>query len=183
MILLYKSLQEKGLSDYQIKKKLQEKSLYMVEKGVYSTTEKYDYLECIVKKHPNVIVTLETACICYSLLKETPTVYYVTTKQKDRKIRNDKIKQIFMTDTLYEVGANVITYQHYNIRIYDLERLLIEIVRNKVNIEYESYQKMIKSYRRIAKLLNKKKLEQYIELFKDKRIKERIQREVLEEKQ
>ncbi len=179
MLYLYKDLANKGYSDYQIKKQVQEKKLYMVKKGVYSTTENYDYLEYLVKKHPNGIVTLETACICYSLLKKKPTVYYIATKQKDRKIKDDRVKQIFMTDSLYMVGANVVTYQQYNIRIYDLERLLVEMVRNKTNLDYDTYTEIIHNYQKISKLLNKNKLEQYIRLFKDKRIKERIYREVL----
>lgn len=178
MLYLYKDLANKGLSDYQIKKNVQDKKLHMVQKGVYSTTENYDYLEYLTKKHPNAIVTLETACVCYSLIKKKSEIYYLSTKQKDRKIRDEKVKQIFMTDTLYNVGANIITYQHYNIKIYDLERLLVEVVRNKVNMDFETYIDIINSYKKIAKLLNKKKLEQYIRLFKDKRIEERIQKEV-----
>lgn len=178
MMLLYKDLVNKGYSDYQIKKMVQQKKLYIVEKGGYSTTKKYDYLEYLVKKHPNAIVTLETACICYSLIKKKPKIYYIATKQKDRKIKDEKVKQIFMTDSLYNVGANIITYQQYNIKIYDLERLLVEVVRNKINLDYDDYINIIKSYKKISKLLNKNKLEQYINLFKDKRIEERIKNEV-----
>ena len=182
MIFLYKNLQKQHLSDYQIKKKLQDKTLYLVAKGLYSTEEKYDPLEVLVKKHPNVILTLETACICYSLIKGEHIKYYVATKQKDRKIKEENVKQIFMTDSLYSVGANIVTYKHYNIKIYDLERLLIEVVRNKTNIEYEKYEQIIKSYRKISKLLNKDKIKKYVNLFKDKRIEQRIKREIFDEK-
>lgn len=178
MILLYKDLTQKGYSDYQVKRMLQDKKLFMIKKGVYSTTSKYDYLEYVVKKHPNAIVTLETACICYSLIKKKPEIYYIATKQKDRKIKDEKVKQIFMTDSLYDIGANIITYQHYNIKIYDLERLLVEVVRNKINLDFTTYKEIINSYRKISKLLNKNKLQQYINLFKDSRIEERIKNEV-----
>lgn len=183
MLYLYKDLTKKGLSDYQIKKKVEGRQLFMVQKGVYSTTEEYDYLEYLVKKHPNAIVTLETACICYSLIKKKPETYYLATKQKDRKIKDEKVKQIFMTDSLYNIGANVITYQQYNIKIYDLERLLVEVVRNKINIDYDTYISIINSYQKISKLLNKNKLQHYIQLFKDKRIEERINNEVFTKKQ
>jgi len=182
MLYLYKDLTNKGLSDYQIKKQVQDKKLFMVQKGAYSTTEEYDHLEYLTKKHPNGIVTLETACICYSLIKKKPETYYLATKQKDRKIRDEKVKQIFMTDSLYDVGANVITYQNYKIKIYDLERLLIEVVRNKINMDFDVYTNIIHSYQKIAKLLNKNKLKQYISLFKDKRIEERINKEVFNQK-
>lgn len=180
MIYLYKDLTKKGYSDYQIKKMVRLKQLYMVEKGVYSVKESYDPLEVIIKKHPNVIVTLETACYCYKLLSKQSLPYVVATKQKDRKILDDRVKQIFMTDNLYPIGKSKITYKSYPIHIYDLERLLIEVVRNKTNIEYELYQEIIHSYQKLNRLLNQDKLKEYIKHFKDSKIEMRIQKEVFQ---
>lgn len=180
MIYLYKDLTKKGLSDYKIKKCVSNKELYMIDKGAYSTTINYNPLELIAKKHPNAVFTLMTACHCYGLLKSDNEPYYIATKQKDRKIISDKIKQVFMTDKLYYIGVSKITYQGFNILIYDLERLLVEVVRNKVNIDYDTYHEIINSYKRISRLLNKNKLESYVKEFKDPRIKERINREVFE---
>lgn len=178
MIYLYKELTKKGYSDYQIKKLVREKQLYMVEKGVYSVKEEYDPLEVITKKHPNAIVTLETACYCYRLLSKLHLPYVIATKQKDRKILDERVKQIFMTDTLYPIGKSKITYQSYPIHIYDLERLLIEVVRNKTNLDYEVYQEIIKSYQKLSRLLNQDKLNEYMKYFKDNKIEMRIQKEV-----
>lgn len=178
MIYLYTDLTKKGLSDYQIKKLVKEEKLFMFKKGAYSTTKDYNYLEYIAKKHPNAVVTLNTACKCYGLIKSDKLPYYIATKQKDRKINDDNVKQIFMSDNLYKIGVSKITYQGFNILIYDLERLLIEVVRNKVNISYEDYHEIINSYQKINKLLNKNKLNSYISCFKDKKISERINREV-----
>ena len=178
MIYLYTDLTKKGLSDYQIKKLVKEEKLFMFKKGAYSTTKDYNYLEYIAKKHPNAVVTLNTACKFYGLIKSDKLPYYIATKQKDRKINDDNVKQIFMSDNLYKIGVSKITYQGFNILIYDLERLLIEVVRNKVNISYEDYHEIINSYQKINKLLNKNKLNSYISCFKDKKISERINREV-----
>lgn len=182
MIYLYTDLTKKGLSDYQIKRKISNNELYLIKKGVYSTTPDFHYLEYIAKKHPNVVVNLITACHCYGLIKQDSIPYYVATKQKDRKIKDDNIKQVFMTNSLYEIGISKITYHGFNILIYDLERLLIEVVRNKVNLSYDEYHEIINNYRRIAKLLNKTKLKNYILYFKDKHIVERIQSEVFDNK-
>lgn len=178
MVYLYRDLTNQGFSDYQIKKMVSESKLYMVEKGVYSVNEKYDPLEVIMKKHPNAVVTLQTACYCYKLLKTNKEPYVVATKQKDRKIKDPKVKQIFMTTKLYPIGKNTVTYQNYKINIYDLERLLIEVVRNKTNIEYDTYQEIIYNYRKLVKLLNVSKLRQYIHYFKDPKIEERIKKEI-----
>ena len=179
MIYLYKDLTKNGYSDYQIKKMVRENRLYMIEKGVYSDKPVYDFLEVITKKHPNVIVTLETACYCYKLLNHCST-YVVATKQKDRKILDQNVKQIYMTDTLYPIGKSTVTYHGYPIHIYDLERLLIEIVRNKINIDYEIYQTIIQNYRKLGRLLNLSKLKSYITYFKDEKIWMRIEKEVIQ---
>lgn len=180
MIYLYKDLIKKGYSDYQIKKLVQNCQLYMVEKGVYSVKEVYDPLEVITKKHPSAIITLETACYCYKLLSDQKLPYVIATKQKDRKILDERVKQIFMTDSLYPIGKSAITYQSYPIHIYDLERLLIEVVRNKTSIEYETYQEIIKSYQKLSRLLNIEKLNSYIKHFKDSKIMNRIEKEVFQ---
>ena len=179
MIYLYNSLRKKNLSDYQIKKLLQENKLYMINKGIYSDSKDYSYLEVIAVKHPNAVFTLETAAYCYGFIKKNKVPYVIATKQKDRKIHDEKIKQIFTTDKLYHLGISKITYHGYNILIYDLERLLVDVVRNKVNMDYDVYHEIIESYRKIAKLLNKTKLNNYISCFKDSKIVDRINKEVL----
>lgn len=176
---MYTDLTKNGLSDYQIKKLLKEEKLFMINKGIYSDNVNYSYLEVIAKKHPNAVFTLETAAYCYGLIKKNNIPYVIATKQKDRKIHDDNIKQIFMTNSLYETGISKITYQGYNILIYDLERLLIDIVRNKVNMDYDVYHEIIGNYKKLSRLLNKNKLNDYIVKFKDEKIIERIKREVL----
>ena len=121
MILLYKNLQKQNLSDYQIKKKLQDKTLYLVAKGVYSTEEKYDPLEVLVKKHPNVILTLETACICYSLIKNV-----------NCNVVKGSLEFLPFEDKYFD---KVIILDHFN-HTTDSERVISEINRVlKVNGE------------------------------------------------
>ena len=177
MIFMHKDLKEKGFSSYQIKKLVNDGKLYMV-KDIYSTTKEINYLEYIAVKHPNAVLNLYTACYCYGLLKKNYKPYIIATKQKDRKIIDENIKQTFMTDELYEIGISNIKFQNAHLKVYDLERLLIEVIRNKVYLEYDIYQEIIRNYRRIIKLLNKKKLAAYLPYFKDKRIIERIEREI-----
>lgn len=179
MVFTYRELEEKGYTDYKIKKMLANEELYMIKKGMYTDNLNYNYLEYIYKKHPNAVITLQSAAYCYGLIKEEKIPYVVATKQKDRKIKNEKIKQIFVTDSLYKVGIQTITYKGFKIQIYDLERLLIDIVRNKVNIPYEEYKEIINNYHKLSKLLNKNKLNEYIVYFKDEKIIDRIKKEVL----
>jgi len=178
MIIRHKDLVNNGYSAYQIKKLVEDKKLYFIKKGIYSTDKNINYFEMIAKKHPNAIYTLETAAYIYKLKKTLPNIYYVASKQKDRKMKEEYIKQVFMTDELYRIGVNNMTYQNVNIKAYDLERLLIEVVRNKTKLDGDSYKEIIESYSKISKLLNKRKLETYLPYFKNPKIVERINKEV-----
>lgn len=179
MIYLYKDLTKLGKNDFNIKKMVERKELYIIKKGIYSTTIDYNYLEYLSKKHSNVIFTLMTACHCYGLLKDNKPPYYIVTKQKDRKILDENVKQIFMTDSLYDIGMNKVKYLGFDIKIYNLERLLIEVLRNKKNIDFDIYSEIINGYNKIAKLLNKNKIYEYATYFKDPKIIERYEREIL----
>lgn len=178
MIYLYSDLIKKNISDYKIKKLVQDQSLFLIKKGVYSTTKDFSYLEYISVKHPNAVFTLETACYCYGLYHKQSIPYTIATKQKDRKIKDAKIKQIFVSDNLYYLGISKVTFQGAKILIYDLERLLIDVVRNKTNMDNDIYKEIISNYKKLAKLLNDTKINNYLESFKNPKIKERIEKEV-----
>lgn len=180
MIYFHNDFTKRGYKDYHVKRLLKEKKLFYIKKGVYSTTEEINYLEYLVKKHPNAIIDLWTACYCYGFIKENKMPYVIATKQKDRKIKDENVKQIFMTNELYAMGQNILKFDGIQVKTFDIERLLIEVVRNKVNIDYDTYQEIIGSYKKLSRLLNKRKLLSYIPYFKDKKIQERIAREVFE---
>ena len=83
-----------------------------------------------------------------------------------------------MTDELYSIGMNHVKYLGFDIQIYDLERLLIEVVRNKKNIDFDTYLEIMQGYKKIIKLLNKNKINQYITYFKDPKILYRLEHEL-----
>lgn len=182
MVYTYVELKKRGLNNYQIKKMVEKKQLYKIKDGLYSKEREPSFLECMMKIHPNSIVTLNSAFHYYGLLRKESEFLYLATVQKARKIKEEQVKQIFMSDHLYKIGVVPMTYKGISFKTYSLERLLIELVRYKTDFEYETYQEIMNSYKRILKLLNKNKLEEYIQYFKDKKIKIRIEKELYGEK-
>lgn len=182
MIYMHNDFTKRGYKDYHVKRLLKEGKLFYIKKGVYSTTKEINYFEYIVKKHPNAIIDLWTACYCYGFLKENKIPYVIATKQKDRKIKDENIKQIFMTDELYMLGQNILKFEGVQIKTFDIERLLIEVVRNKTNIDHDVYLEIVSSYKKIIKILNKRKLLSYLPYFKDKKILQRLETDVFESK-
>lgn len=85
-----------------------------------------------------------------------------------------------MDDKYFDIGASEIYYNNVKIRIYDKERLLIELVRNKNNISYDMYKEIIGNYRQIIYELNLLKLQTYLNKFKNSsKYLKMIQEEVL----
>lgn len=179
MIYRHKDLKKSGISNYQIKKKLEKKELFMIQKGIYSDQKKNNNLDVIMSKYSDCVMTLDSALYYYGLIKKEPKYFYLATKQKARKINNDLVKQTFMTDGLLYLGNNKIKYGGQVILSFDLERLLIEVVRNKTKMDYDVYQESINSFIKLKKILNIKKLNDYLTIFNDKKISKRINTDLL----
>lgn len=70
-----------------------------------------------------------------------------------------------MKDELYNLGKTNIEYEGVSINIYDKERLLIDLARNKNKIGYDLYKEIITNYRNISDSLNIRKIEEYLAYF------------------
>ncbi len=179
MIYKYGELKDKGLDNYNISKKVENKELYKIEKGLYSDTEKYNHLEYIVKKYSNAIFTSESAFFYLGLTDVIPNKYFLATPNNVSKIKNKKVEQIFMTNHLFEIGKSQINYNNVQINIYNKERMLIELIRNKNIIPFDYYKEIISNYREIADEIDMSLLADYLECFTNgKNIFEIIHREV-----
>ena len=179
MIYTYSELKDNGLDNYNINKKVANKELYKIESGLYSDTEKYNHLEYIVKRYPNSIFTSESAFFYLGLTDYIPSKYFLATKHNAKKIVNDKIEQIFMSNHFFETGKSELNYNNVKINIYNKERMLIELIRNKNTISFDYYKEIIGNYREIADEIDMSLLADYLECFANgKNIFEIIHREV-----
>ena len=179
MIYTYTELKDKNIDDYTIRKMIKNKELYKIDCGLYSDTKYYNHLEYIVKKYPNAIFTFDSAFFYLDFTDYIPDKYFLATSNNSKKIKNENVEQIFMSNKFFEVGKIQIKYNNIPINIYDKERMLIELVRNKNKIPFDYYKEVILNYRDISNEINIDKLSNYLDYFKNsKNIFETIQREV-----
>lgn len=179
MIYAYSELKNNGLDNYNINKKVANKELYKIESGLYSDIEKYNPLEYIVKRYPNSIFTSENAFFYLGLTDYIPSKYFLATKHNAKKILNDKIEQIFMANHFFEIEKSQVNYNNVQINIYNKERMLIELIRNKNTFAFDYYKEIISNYREIADEIDISLLADYLECFANgKNIFEIIHREV-----
>lgn len=165
LILLYKELIDKYKSDYKIKKLIKEGKIYKIEKGVYSDKENINYLEIITKKYPNAIFTMDSAFFYHGLTDVIPKKEYLALRRDSTKISDNRIKVIYYMDKFFEIGKSSLTVNGVEIQIYDKERMLIELIRNRKTLGFDYYKEIINNYREIKDTLNTKKIAEYISEF------------------
>ena len=179
MILTYTECIDKYGNDYQLEKAVAEERIYRVESGLYSTKRYFTELEIIVKKYPNAILTGEYAFYCHDLTDVIPEKYNIATKAKAAKLSDPRILQIYVRDDLLMLGVTEKDINGVTAKIYDKERMLIELLRNKNSMPYDLYKEIIGNYRKIIEELQIWRIPEYADVFpKSKMIKKALEEEI-----
>ena len=179
MIYNYKEIKEKYKNNYQIEKAIKEQKIYKIEKNIYSDKKNINYLEFISKKYPNAIFTMDSAFYFYNLTDVIPTKIDLAIERNSSRIKDNKINQILTIKKLFDIGKTQFEVEGVTINIYDKERMLIELIRNKKKMAFDYYKEIIKNYRKNINNLDISKIEEYIEKFPhEEHIYEILQNEV-----
>lgn len=165
MIFTYNELLKKYKNTYQITKAVESKEIFRIEKGIYSDIQNVHYLEIIMKKYPYGIFTSYSAYYYHNLTDVIPNKMYLATNRNATTINSNKIQQVRMKDELYNLGKTQIEYEGIKINIYDKERMLIDLARNKNQLAYDLYKEIISNYRKQVNSLNTQKIEEYLQYF------------------
>ena len=180
MLFSSKDCKEKIGNYYQINKAIKDGVLYKVADGIYADTPHVSEIEIIMYRYPQAVFTLNSAFYYHGLTDVIPSKYYLATARDTHKIPDSRIKQAFYSVDRFAVGISTLEYQGLNIRIYDRERMLIELIRASKNLPFDYYKEIIESYRRAVYSLDIQKLQEYIVAFpKGDAIMEAIELEVL----
>ncbi len=167
MIYNYKEILEKYKTDYKLKKALDNKEIYKIENGLYSDYPNSNYLKKITKKYPYAIISGISAYYFYGLTDVIPEKITVCTRRNSTNINDNEIKQIRMIDKLYNLGIVKYDYVGTTINIYNKERLLIDLARNKNRIGFDLYKEIVSNYRKIVDELDMSLIEDYLNYFND----------------
>lgn len=136
-------------SDYQVKVKLADKSLFKLESGIYSDKSYADERAIIQKKYPYGIYGLNSAFYYQGLTDVIPRSYYLVTDKNSTKIKDKRIQQIFENANIIDVGIEVKLAGEEPYRVYSKERLLVDLIRYKHRLSSDYYREIIKNYREI----------------------------------
>ena len=167
MIYTTKELLDIGETEYSIRNKLKNGSLKLVERGLYSSNsqDKLNSEVYVSKKYPYAIITGLSAFYIYGLTDYIPDYFYLATEQHSFPIRRSDVKQSYQDESFFEVGVTIKHLDEGTIRIYDLERLLIELFRLKEKYPREIYYEVVNSFRKIKDRIDFYKVNQYLKSF------------------
>jgi hypothetical protein len=179
MLYTYKQCIELFNSDYKIKQAISDGRLYQKEKGIYSDSEYASDLAIISIKYPDVIITMNTAFYFHGLTDDIPEKYCIATAKSSRRLRDSRLKQFFEKNELLDVGVIKMKRRDATFNIYDKERMLIELLRNKNKLPYDYYKEILGHYRNMIHELNVERLQEYASYFpKAKMISQALEKEV-----
>lgn len=161
MLYTYKELENKLGSFYKFTLAIKNKEYFKVEKGIYSDNKYINGIELITKKYPNAIFTMDSAFYFYNLTDVIPEKKHLAIQYKRKKISGKDIDLYYTSEKFFELGKTILKTHNTIINIYDREKMLIELVRNKKTIGYDYYKEIINNYREIADELDSRKIEDY----------------------
>lgn len=180
MLYSYQECLEKYGNDYQIKKELADRRLFKIEKGVYSDKEYVPELDVITKKYPDAVLTLNSSFYYHGMTDTIPNKYYLATEKGKRKISDRRVKQIYDNSGKLQLGVIQMEYDNSKITIYNKERTLIELIRNKSKIPFDLYKEIVSNYRNEIDNLDVALISDYAyELPKMKMVMDTIRKEIL----
>lgn len=165
MLYSFNELKKIYKSDYMIRKKIESGEIFKIEKGIYSDKENVEYLEIVNKKYPNAIFTMDSAFYYHNLTDVIPEKEFLALKRDSTKIKDSRIKVVYYVEKYFELGKDHLEVNGVIINIYDKERMLIELIRNRKSIGFDYYKEIINNYRNIKEILDINKITDYINIF------------------
>lgn len=180
MIKSYSEYVSEYGSQYKFEKAVAAGELHKIEEGIYSDCENVPEIVTITTKYPKAIISGEYAFYFYGFTDVIPDKYSLATRSKASRINDSRVFQIYVRDDIFELGVQNAIVDGYKIRIYDKERMLIELLRNRNTMPYDLYKEILLKYRTIIDSLQIWRIQEYAEVFpKSKMIKKALDEEVM----
>lgn len=167
MIYSGKEALEKYGTRYNLSKALKNKEIFKLEHGIYSDKDLVNPMIIASKKYPSAIITMDSAFYYYDLTDVIPRKIYVATNRNSNTINDEKIIQIKVPKDILNYGKEEVIVDGEKVKMYNKERLLVELIRKRNQIPFDYYKEIISNYRKISENLNMYKIEEYLSLYKN----------------
>ena len=104
----------------------------------------------ISKIFPKGVVCLESALYLYGYIDRTPMKWHIAVSKNSSKskykIDYPPIKFYFIIDRYLSIGKTKIKYEGHQLKIFDRERTLCDVIRYEKKLDSEVYNQAVKAY-------------------------------------
>ena len=169
MVLSYSDCIKTCGGVYSFRKALASGKLHKIEKGLYSDEAAVPELAVISEKYPNAVLTSYSAYYYLGHTETAPDKYYLATDKDAAKIRDPRVIQVFENSDILMMGAELSEIEGVKVFMYNTDRMLVELFRNKSKIPYAIYKELVFSYRRSLEKIDIRRIDEYLDLMPKKR--------------
>lgn len=175
-----KELDENNINRYFLTKMVERKKINRISRGYYGLVDyNVDEYYKIISMSERAVFSMNTALYLHNLSDRTPLIFDITVPYYygGNLRKNKKVNLYFVKKSILNLGKIEITSPFgMKIKVYDKERTICDIVKNKNNIDMEIFSNAIKNYIKSSdKNLNKlmryakelkveKKIREYMEV-------------------
>ena len=122
---------------------------------------------------------MDSAFYHYNLTDTIPDKYSLVTERHARKFSDTRIVQRFEISDILYLGAVQEEFEGSKITIYNRERMLLKLLRNKNVLPFDYYKEVLGNYRKILHELDTQLIQDYVpQMSKSKMIFRALQQEV-----
>ena len=152
-------------SDYAIRKAIEEGSLFRVGRGLYSRSPTPGFLAIEMARHPDAIVCLDSAFFYHGLTDMVPDSLHLATSRSAKRISDPAVCQHFVPQAILRIGETTMERNGAKLRIYDLERAAIDVIRMRPRLPYDLCKEVILSLRARSRDMYPARIADYLEHF------------------
>ncbi|HKM22908.1 MAG TPA: abortive phage infection protein [Lachnospiraceae bacterium] len=150
-----------------------ERGLERMAHGIYVSSDAWtDAMYVLHLRCEQAVFSHETALFFHDLTDREPMQYTITVKTgyNPTKLKADGMQVYTVKKELHEIGRIMMkTSFGHEVPVYDMERTICDLIRNRSNIEIQTLQGALKQYTR-TRGKNLRTLMQYAKLFRVERI-------------
>lgn len=150
-VLKTSELTQLGLSSRQIKKLLEEGIISKIKTGYYELVEAMVNEEAIISKlFPEAVVFLESALLYYGYTDRIPSSWQLAVDKHSEKsiykLDYPQVEPYYLEKKLLGIGLTSVQLNGIEVRIYDRERTICDVLRYEKKLEREVFRNAIQRY-------------------------------------
>lgn len=158
-----------GFSSRKINKLMEEGIISRIKHGFYELTDYIPKEEVIIARlFPEAVIFLESAMLHYGYTDRIPSAWQIAVDKNSQKTKYDieypLIEPFYLEPKFIDIGIDIIQVDGVEVKIYDRDRTICDVLRYEKKLEEEVFTNAIKRYVEDSKK-NVRKLFEYAVIF------------------